>query len=73
MNFINSLHPVLWAKIITLIVIIFYAIFTFVVFSQIRVMSGILRLPYAEKVLKTISVVHIILAISLFLLAVVIL
>lgn len=66
MDFINSLHPVLWIKIITLITIVFYVIFTFIVFTQIKVMSRILYFPHAEAILKTISLVHIALAISLF-------
>lgn len=73
MDFINSLHPVFWIKIITLIVILFYVVFTFVVFTQVKVMSKILRLPHGEKRLKTISIIHIILAVSLFLIALVIL
>lgn len=73
MDFIDSLHPVLWIKIITLITIVFYVIFTFVVFTQIKVMSKILHLPHGETVLKTISIIHIILAVSLFLIAIAIL
>lgn len=73
MDFINSLHPVLWIKIITLITIVFYATFTFVVFTQVKVMSEILHLPHGETILKAISIIHIILAISLFVIAIAIL
>lgn len=72
-NFISFVNPFLWIKIITLIVIGFYVIFTFVVFVQVRIMAQILHLPHAQGVLKMISITHIILAISLFLFAVVIL
>lgn len=73
LNFINFLHPGLWIKIITLIVIGFYVIFTFVVFTQVKVMSQIIHLPHGETMLKTIAIIHIILAISLFVIAIVIL
>ncbi len=73
LNFINSLHPSLWIKIVTLIIIVFYVIFTFVVFTQVKVMGKILVLPSSKAILKIISIIHIILAISLFLTAFVIL
>lgn len=73
MDFINSLHPALWIKIISLITIVFYVIFTFVVFTQVKVMAQILHLPHGEAMLKTISIIHIILAVSLFIIAIVIL
>ena len=72
-NFISFLHPAFWIKAITLIAIGFYIIFTFVVFTQVKVMAQILSLPHAGTVLKTISIIHIILAISLFVMAIVIL
>lgn len=70
---INFINPVFWIKIITLIVILFYVIFTFVVFTQVKVMAQILHLPHGQKMLKAISIIHIMLAISLFLIALVIL
>lgn len=69
----NFFQPAFWIKIVTLVVIGFYAIFTFVVFTQVKTMTQILHLPHASGVLKTISVIHIALAISLFLMAIVIL
>lgn len=72
-DFINFFQPALWVKIITLIVIGFYAVFTLVVFAQTKTMEQILHLPHAESMLKLISIIHIILAISLFGLAIVIL
>ena len=53
-------------KSITLIAIGFYIVFTFVVFTQVKVMTQILYLPNAETLLKTISIINIALAISLF-------
>ncbi|MDO8621531.1 MAG: hypothetical protein Q7R31_04620 [Candidatus Levybacteria bacterium] len=73
LNFINSLHPGLWIKIITLVAIVFYVVFTFVVFTQVKVMGEILVLPNSKAILKIISIIHIALAISLFLVALVIL
>lgn len=73
LDFVNFFHPVFWIKIVTLIVIAFYVIFTFVVFTQTKVMAQILSLPQAKIVLKVISLINIILAISLFFIALVIL
>ena len=73
LDFLNFFQPVFWIKIITLIVIGFYAVFTFVVFAQVKVMAQILHLPSAQGLLKMISIINIILAISLFLGAFVIL
>lgn len=73
LDFIGLLHPTFWAKIITLITILFYVIFTFVVFTQVKVMAQILHLPHGQALLKTISIIHIVLAVSLFLIALVIL
>lgn len=66
LNFISFLYPVFWIKIITLIMIGFYIIFTLVVFTQVKVMSQIIHLPSGETMLKTISVINILLAVSLF-------
>ena len=68
MDFIDFLNPILWIKIITLTAIGFYVIFTYVVFNQVKVMAEILSLPHAETILKTVSIIHIVLAISLFIL-----
>jgi hypothetical protein len=73
MDLTNFLQPVFWIKVIALVVIGFYVIFTFVVFAQIRAMSKILRLPRPNGILKMISKINIFLAISLFLFAIVIL
>lgn len=73
LDFVNFFHPGLWIKIITLIVIGFYVVFTFVVYTQVKTMAQILHLPHAKTILKAISVIQIIFAISLFLMAIVIL
>jgi hypothetical protein len=67
------LQPAFWIKAITLIAIGSYAIFTFVVFTQVKTMAQILHLPSSKTVLRTISLAHVLLAVSLFLLAIVIL
>jgi hypothetical protein len=73
MDLANFLQATFWIKTVTLILIGFYIIFTFVVFTQVKTMTKILHLPHATFVLKLISEIHIFLAISLFLLAIVIL
>lgn len=73
LDFVSFFQPVFLIKIVTLVIIIFYAIFAFVVHTQIKVMAQIVRLPHAETILKTISIINIALAVSLFLLALVIL
>ncbi len=72
MNF-NFFQPVLLIKIITLIVIGFYMVFAFVISTQIKAMENIINLPHASSVFKTAAIFNIVLAISLFILAVVIL
>lgn len=69
----NFFSAIFLIKIVTLIGLGFYIVFTFVVFTQVKVMAQILHLPHAKAVLKTISIINIILAISLFLIAFVIL
>jgi len=73
LDFVNFLQPVFWLKIITLIMIGFYVVFTFVVFTQVKTMEQIIHLPNIERLLKIISIIHIVLAISLFLIAIAIL
>jgi hypothetical protein len=69
----NFLQPTFWIKVVALIIIGAYAIFTLVVFTQIKAMTQVIRIPHAKKILLTISLINIALAVSLFLLAVVIL
>lgn len=72
-NFFNIFSAIVLIKSIILIAIGFYIVFTFVVFTQVRIMGEILVLPTAKAILKIISIIHIALAISLFLIAFVIL
>jgi hypothetical protein len=73
MDFTFALQTPFWIKMIILILIGFYIIFTFVVFTQVKTMTSILHLPHATFILKLVSKIHIFLAISLFLLTIVIL
>ena len=66
-------QPIFLIKIITLIAMVFYIIFTFVVFTQIKTMGQIIGLPHAAGIFKTIILANIILAISLFVAAIAIL
>ena len=70
---LSFFNPVLLIKIITLIAIVFYIIFTFVLFTQIKVMNQILSLPYSPAIIRSTIIVNIIFAISLFAVAFVIL
>ena len=73
LDFVNFFQPVLWIKIVTLIVIGFYVVFTFVVYTQVKTMAQILHLPHAQGLLKMASIAHAVLAISLFVMSIVIL
>jgi hypothetical protein len=73
MDLANFLQPIFWIKAFILIVIGFYAIFTFIVFTQVKTMTQILHLYHASGPLRMIAKIQIILAISLFLFAIVIL
>ncbi len=72
MNF-SFFQPLLLIKITTLIGIVFYAIFGFVVLTQIKAMGQIIGIPRADVIFKSISIINLLLAISLFLFALVIL
>lgn len=73
LNLANFFHPALFVKIITLIILGFYVVFAFVVFTQVRVMGKLVELPHAEAILKTLAIINLIAAIMLFVIAVVIL
>lgn len=60
-------------KIATLVFLAFYIIFTIVVLTQVRVMNNILKQSFASTILATIALGNLILALSLFLIALVIL
>lgn len=72
-NLINTFNPVFLIKLLTLAVIGFYVVFAFVVYVQAKKMTKTLYLHKAEGVIKSLSVIHIIITVSLFFLALVIL
>ena len=63
----------IWVKIIILLLISMYTIFSFVIINQVRAMNKIIYIPSSSQILFTTSVIHSILSVSLFLAAVVIL
>lgn len=60
-------------KIVTLVFLILYAVFSFVVLTQVNIMNQILNQTNASTMLKTIAIIIFILAILLILAALVIL
>ena len=60
-------------KAVALLLIFMYAIFAFVIVNQARTMNKIIYIPSSSRILIVISVIHLLLSISLFLTAVVIL
>lgn len=74
LNFLIRIFNLLFLiKIGALILIVVYLLFAFVVLNQIRTMNKIVFIPSSSKILILVGTVHIVLAISLFLLALVIL
>jgi hypothetical protein len=66
-------QPVFLIKIVTLIVLLFYLAFTFIIFTQIQAMGKIICLPHSSAIFKGVIFVNFVLAFSLFVLAIVIL
>lgn len=60
-------------KIGILIILALYAVFAFVILNQVRVMNSIVTLSFISVVLLIIAGLHLLLAISLFAIALVIL
>jgi len=60
-------------KIATLVFLALYIIFAVIVLTQVRVMNNILNQSFASTVLATIALANLIFALSLFLIALVIL
>ena len=73
LNLGGLFQPIILVKIVTLLVIGFYIIFSFVIFTQVKAMGEIVVLRHASVILKAIAIINIILALSLFLGAFVIL
>lgn len=66
-------QPIFALKIIFLVVIFSFIIFTIVVFTQLNVMNKVVEEVHTSFVLEVAAAINILLAISLFLLALVIL
>lgn len=60
-------------KIATLVFLAFYIIFSIIVLTQVRVMNNIVKQSFTSTILATIAFGNLILALSLFLIALVIL
>lgn len=70
---IPFLQSFLIFKILILILIFLYVIFAFVVLNQVRLMNGVVRELHSSTIVQAGAVVHLLLAISLFVYALVIL
>ena len=73
MELLNAFNIDLALKIVFLLIVMMYGVFTFVVFNQIRAMNSIVYVPHSSRILSIISIVNLIFAVSLFLTALVIL
>lgn len=73
LNLGNFFQPILFVKIVTLLIIGSYIIFSLVVLTQVKAMSQVLVVPHASTIFKTIAIINIIAAVMLFLGAFVIL
>ena len=65
--------PSLLFKIVALVFLFLYVVFTFVILTQVNVMNKIITEERSSALLKTIAIIHVVLAISLFVFAIVIL
>lgn len=72
-NIIPIFQSLSLVKIVTLVFLILYAVFSFVVLTQVNIMNQILNQTNASATLKTIAILIFVLAISLILAALVIL
>ncbi len=68
-----DINLLFFLKIGLLIIIGLFTIFTFIIFNQIGVMNNIVNQPGASTILKIIAIINILLSLSLFLIALVIL
>lgn len=74
LSFLNNIfQPLFLLKLFILIIIFFYVIFSSVVSNQIRVMNKIETIPPVAEILQILAIIHLMLAFSLFFLAVAIL
>lgn len=70
---LQSLNPLFFLKIAILMIIGLFLIFTLIVYNQVGVMNRIVDQPEASGTLRIIALINVILAVSLFLTALVIL
>lgn len=56
-----------------LIILFFYILFAFIIFNQVRVMNKIVHTPSVSSVLFFLALLHIVVSVSLFLIALAIL
>lgn len=66
-------RPLFFLKIFSLIIILFYLGFAVVVFNQVKIMNKTITEVHSSAILQTIAILNLLLAISLFVLALVIL
>lgn len=72
-DFAQFLQPLFLIKIVVLLLIALYLFFTFVVFNQVRVMGRIVKETSTSAIVFLLALFNLLLAFSLFLLALVIL
>lgn len=72
-NLTQFLQPLLALKIVFLLIIAFFIVFTFVVVNQVNTMNKIVSEAHSSFTLKLIAILNLLLAVSLFLLALAIL
>jgi len=73
-SFFNQfLQPLLMLKIAILVIIFIYFLFTIVIYTQVNTMNQIINEVHSSAILQTIAILNLLLAISLFVLALVIL
>jgi hypothetical protein len=66
MDFTQLLTLAFVLKIAVLIVLLGYIIFTIVVFVQVRTMNRLISVSVASTIISVLSVIHILLALALF-------
>ncbi|HLC15429.1 MAG TPA: DUF5657 family protein [Thermodesulfovibrionia bacterium] len=69
----GSAEVTLIFKIVTLVIVTIYTIFTFVILTQVRVMNRILKEKFPSAVLMFLALGNLVFALSLFLIGLVIL
>jgi len=73
LSLLDSPEVILFVKITTLVILAIYIIFTFVILTQVKVMNRIFTEMFASTVLFFLALGNLIFALSLFLIALVIL